>query len=108
MILFDLKNIDKNTHTNVSPTLLWEYDINLFDYHKMRNLVVQRVVERGWPDDFYAMLNIYGLEGVEEALKEIPYLNERDMYFVHNIFEIPLEDLLCYKNRQFLHQHWNS
>jgi len=39
------------------PALLWEYNLSDFDYRGMRNVVVQRVIERGWPKDWYFILN---------------------------------------------------
>jgi len=48
----------------VNPALLWEYNLVDFDYQAMRKQVVQRVIERGWPDDFQAIFNLYGMDGV--------------------------------------------
>lgn len=62
MLFSDYK---KHNFKEVNPKLLWEYDLSDFDYQDMRNIVVQRVIERGWPDDFYAILNLYGEEGVQ-------------------------------------------
>ena len=47
----------------VRPSLLWEFDLNRFNWQSMRDIVVQRVLERGRMDDFYAILNLYGEEG---------------------------------------------
>lgn len=41
--------------TNINPTLLWEFDLANFDYQDMRNVVVQRVIERGRFNDYYAI-----------------------------------------------------
>lgn len=92
----------------VKPSLLWEYDLTTFDYQAMRRVVVQRVIERGWPDDFYAIFNLYGEDGVKEAMKEITYLNDMDMNFVHVVFDIPLDQLKCYQNKKDRPAHWNS
>lgn len=43
-----------------SPTLLWEYDLFDFDWWKSRKIVVQRILERGWLKDFYAVLTYTG------------------------------------------------
>jgi hypothetical protein len=91
----------------VNPKLLWEYDLTDFNYHDMRNVVVQRVVERGWPDDFYAILNLYGHQGVREAIKEIPTLNKVDTNFVSVVFNIPLNELKCYNEKQSKETHRN-
>lgn len=92
----------------INPALLWEYDLSRFDYQSMRTLVVQRVVERGWPNDWYAILNLYGVEGVKEAIKVIPYLNNKDMNFVSVVFDIPFNEMKCYEKKRSALEHWNS
>ena len=79
-----------------------------FDWQKMRNVVVQRVLERGRKDDYYAMLNLYGLQGVREALKQVPYMNDKDMNFACVAFNLKKKDLKCYKNKLLRQQHFNS
>ena len=91
----------------VRPSLLWEYDLSNFDWQQMRNEVVQRVLERGRMDDFYAILNLYGEEGVKAALREIPYMNDKDMNFACIAFDLRKEDLRCYIRKQSM-LHWNS
>ncbi|TAH00392.1 MAG: hypothetical protein EAZ15_09135 [Sphingobacteriales bacterium] len=91
----------------INPTLLWEYNLVDFDYQAMRKQVIQRVIERGWPDDFQAIFNIYGIDNVIETIKEIKYLNKKDMNFVHIVFHIPLINLRCYRESLLKVQHWN-
>jgi len=52
------KNFKNHPEATVRQTLLWEYDMEQFDWQNMRNTVVQRVVERGRMQDFYAILNL--------------------------------------------------
>ena len=92
----------------VRPSLLWEYDLSNFDWQQMRNEVVQRVLERGRMDDFYAILNLYGEEGVKAALREIPSMNDKDMNFACIAFDLRKEDLRCYIRKQSMPLHWNS
>ena len=51
MLYSDYKN---HNIKHISSHLLCEYNLVDFDYQAMRKVVVQRVIERGWPDDFYA------------------------------------------------------
>jgi hypothetical protein len=88
-----------HTDASIRPSLLWEYDLTHFDWLKMRTIVVERVLERGRREDFYAMLNLYSLRGVKEALKEVPYMNNRDMNFACHAFGLRKEELKCYKNK---------
>lgn len=85
----------QHADAQVRTSLLWEYDLARFDWQKMRTLVVQRVVERGRRDDFYAILNLYGLEGVREGIREIPTLTPKDRSFVCTTFHLKKEELKC-------------
>jgi len=62
---------DYKLHKNakIRKTLFWEFDTDKIDWGKMKNLVVQRVIERGRIDDFYAILNLYGIDEVKETIK---------------------------------------
>jgi hypothetical protein len=101
-------NYKEHKNAVINPALLWEYDLNSIDYMAMRNIVVQRVIERGWPDDWWALLNLYGEKGVRETGKSLAYLNDKDMHFVSNIFQIPLNEMECFKRKQSRPTHWNS
>ena len=46
----------KFTNAELNPKLLWEYNLNEFDFKDMRNVVIQRVIESGWPLVFYLKL----------------------------------------------------
>jgi len=65
-------NYKLHRQAQIRETLLWEYDMTRFNWHDMRSIVVQRVIERGRINDFFAILNLYGLDGVKEAIKRLP------------------------------------
>lgn len=92
----------------IRKTLLWEYDPDHLNLQDMRMIVVQRVIERGRVEDFYAILNLYGQNGVKDTIKQIPYLNPKDLSFVCSVFNLKKEDLKCYTKQQSRTQHWNS
>lgn len=91
--------------STVRPTLLWEYDLSRFDWDKMRTVVVQRVIERGRIEDFYAILNRYGLEGVKEAIRDIPVMNPKDISFVCSVFGLDKKELKCCTRKPYRQQH---
>ena len=100
-------NYKQHKTARIRESLLWEYDLSRFDWQAMRLIVVQRVVERGRMEDFYALLNMYGIEGVRESIKEKPVMSPKDMSFVCSVFDIKKEELKCYLRRQSHPQHWN-
>jgi hypothetical protein len=95
-----LEDYKKHPDAKVNPILLWEYDLADFDFQQLRDVVVQRVIERGWPKDWWAVLNMYGEKGVKAAIKSISYLNDKDMNFVSKAFEIPLTEMKCYEKKR--------
>lgn len=101
-------NFKDHPDAKINPTLLWEYNIEKIDFVAMRNLIVQRLVERGWLDDWYAMLNLYCIVGVKKALLELPYLNAKDLNFVSKQFDLRLTDFKCYTRKRSASLHWNS
>lgn len=85
MVFGDWKQ--KSKGLTVSPSLLWEYDMERFDWQRMRVVVMQRVIERGSDEDMYAALRLYGgFRKVREIVKEIPVLAPIDMNFVCLVF----------------------
>ena len=93
----------------INPALLWDQDLSTFDWWKGRYLVVQRVIERGRPEDFCAAFKMYGgIKGFREIIKYVPYLSPKDMNFACVYFELNKEDLRCYTRRQLRERLFNS
>ncbi len=101
-------NYKHHLDAQIRPSLFWEYDLSRFDWEGMRTLVVQRVIERGRMNDFYAILNKYGMKKIKESIREIPYMNAKDISFVCNVFGMKKEELKCYTKQLSQQQHWNS
>ena len=92
---------EKSKDLQISKSILWEYDLSEFSWYDMRSIVIQRVIERGWMNDFYAAIRIYGgISSVKEIIKDIPSLSNKDMTFVCSVFDLKKEDLRCYTRMQ--------
>lgn len=106
--IFD--DYQQHTDCRISKHLLWEYDIDRdFDWWSTRKVVVARVIERGWLNDWYAMLNLYGgMVGVAEIIKEIPVLSPRDINFVSLIFNLQPTELKCYNHTSLRRKLFDS
>ena len=98
----------KHKETKLRKSLLWEFDTSKIDWQGMRDIIVQRVIERGRPDDFYAILNKYDLQEIKKSIKRIPYLNPRDKVFVCAVFNLDMNELKCTTSKQLKKQHWSS
>lgn len=100
---------ERDMQKGILKSLLWEYDLTNFDWENMKTVVMQRVIERGWLDDFYAAIKLYGgIDNVREIIKDIPVLSPKDMSFVCQIFNIKKEELKCYTRKRLREQLLNS
>ena len=90
--------------------LLWDVNYEKFDWEKGKELVVERVIERGREEDFYTIFRMYGgVKGVREIVKKITYFRwSQDAGFARLAFDIKKEDMACYKHQQLRKKLLNS
>lgn len=62
---------------NISDRLLWEYDLETFNYDKSYKIVIERVLERGTLDEWREMLHYYGEQKVLETIEWSAQLTQR-------------------------------
>lgn len=93
---------DQKGQHSISPTLLWDYDLDNFDWLKNRGEVIKRVIMLGRLSDFFAAFDMYGgIDAVGQIAKnEVNDLSERDLDFMCRAFNLKKEDTLCYRNIQ--------
>ena len=85
-----------------SKALFWEYDLSSpdWDWQKMRQIVVARVIALGRPEEYYAMFHLYGgVEEVKEIVKSLPKLNDSDMHWCCFLFSLEKEELWSYQRK---------
>ena len=97
----------------VNKSLLWDMktsDMTDEDWQYMKLLVVERVIERGCENDYYAIFRLYGgPKGVREIIKQIrKVLDPVDEAFVRMVFNLKKEDLICYERKRLRELHLNS
>ncbi|HBK32618.1 MAG TPA: hypothetical protein DIC46_09940 [Porphyromonadaceae bacterium] len=100
---------EKSRGLTISPSLLWEYDFAKADWQALKHIVVGRIIERGWLNDYYAGIRLYGgVENFKEIIKELPFMRDEDIDFVCKIFELNKDELKCYTRKQSREQLLNS
>jgi len=97
----------------VSEWLLWDINTSKMtaeSWQRMKLFVVQRVIELGKENDYYAIFRLYGgPEGVREIIKQIrSVLHPKDEAFVRTVFNLKKEDLICYERKRLREKHLNS
>ena len=96
----------KNKNAQISPHLLWDIDKSKIDYQKMKVFIVERVIERGDKEDFYAIFHLYGgPKGVREIVKKANFYDPRDEAMARVLFDLKKKDLECYKRKRLRKKH---
>lgn len=80
--------------------LFWDTDVNSINPKKHKQAIIERVIERGSFDEFKELIDFYGKNTVIDCVKKARWFSEKTMYFVSAYFNIPLDDLRCYIQKQ--------
>jgi hypothetical protein len=87
--------------------LFWEFKYDTMDWEKGYLTVIERVIERGSPEEWEEMIRFYGKDKVLHALrKEIIFLADYAIEDVCVYFNLQKEELLCYIRKQSRPGHW--
>jgi len=62
---------------DINDRLLWEYDLETFNYDKSYKIVIERVLERGTLNEWRAVLQYYGREKILEVIDWSSQLTQR-------------------------------
>lgn len=91
----------KNVYSisDFSPHLFWDVQTGSLDAVKHQRLIIERVIQRGSRRDFDLMQAVYSRETIKQIIREIAWLNEKDMAFVNVFFDIPFSEMKCYTKR---------
>jgi len=90
----------------INPDLFWEYNLKAFNFEQQIDLVVQRVIERGGGNDFYALYNLYGKDKVNISIRRIPIFGQREMEFIDVVLGVPYKELAAYDNMKKYPDKW--
>jgi hypothetical protein len=65
----------------INTALLWEYDLETFNYDKSYKIVIERVLERGNLEEWREMVELYPRGKILETIDWSAQLEQRDKEF---------------------------
>ncbi len=65
----------------INAALLWEYDLDTFNYVKSYKIVIERVLERGTLEEWREMVRFYTEKQILETIEWSSQLEKRDKDF---------------------------
>jgi hypothetical protein len=75
------KNMQKEKPHIINSALLWEYDLDTFNYLKSYKIVIERVLERGNLEEWREMVSLYSKEQILDTIEWSAQLEQRDKDF---------------------------
>jgi len=66
---------------NIAPQLLWEYDLETFNYKKSYKIVIERILQRGTIEEWKEMIRFYTMDNIMETIEWTKQLPKRDKDF---------------------------
>lgn len=92
----DTKALDEKIKQGGFPFsryLFWDADLEKIDLKKNARYVIERVLTRGFTQDFYMLLKIYSLEEIKAALRKSKELDPKTVNFCSTYFNIPKSEM---------------
>jgi hypothetical protein len=65
----------------IRPELLWEYDVEKFNWQRSYKIVIERVIQLGSLDEWKEIYQFYGPEKILETAEWSKQLDKRDKDF---------------------------
>ena len=78
---FEYVKMNKQRPHIINTALLWEYDLDTFNYDKSYKIVIERVLERGNLEEWREMVQLYSNEQILETIEWSAQLDRRDKEF---------------------------
>jgi nicotinamide mononucleotide adenylyltransferase len=92
----DTEILDKKLETGIFPFskyLFWDTPIELIDKEIHKKSIIERVITRGFLEDFYTLVKMYSREEIVEAIKKSRVLDKKTANFCSLYFNIPLNEI---------------
>jgi hypothetical protein len=67
----------------IRPALLWEYDLETFNWERSYKIVIERVLQLGSIDEWKEIYSFYKPEKILETVEWSKQLDKRDKDFAH-------------------------
>lgn len=76
-----------------TKNLFWDVTVSEIDFKKHKRYVIERVLTRGYTDDFYILLKMYSADEIKDALRKSKELDAKTQHFCSWYFKIDKSEM---------------
>lgn len=91
----------------LSKALFWDVDPQTIDSQKHAAYIIERVITLGTMEDFIIIKKYYGKSKIKRIVKNLRYLNDKDLNFCSIYFNLPITEFRCYITKQLNQTLWS-
>lgn len=77
----------------------------MLDIDKNKDIIIQRVMQYGVFSDWIIIYKFYGLKTITDVTKKLRDLNDKSVYFISNLSNVPIDSFLSYTTKQSIKKH---
>jgi hypothetical protein len=96
-----------NQLINQAPHLFWDVPVESLSYTNSKQLIIERVLNRGDLPDLTILKKIYTQYEIKEAALRSGYLNAKTINWLSLIWKLDKTSFKCYIKQQSNPVHWN-
>ena len=92
----DTEALDKKLQLGIFPFrrhLFWDAAVEDIDMKKNKRYIIERVLTRGFLEDFYLLTKMYSTEEIQLALRKSKELDAKTVNFCSNYFNLPKSEM---------------
>jgi hypothetical protein len=90
----------------INEKLFWDTNTETLDPVRHKQTIIERVLERGSWLEIQELISFYGKSEITEAAKKSRWFSDKTMHFISGYFDLPLEQMRCYKEKQLNPTHY--
>ena len=94
--LINTCELDKKIATGDFPFsryLFWDTSIENIHIKINSRFIIERVLTRGFPEDFYLLTRLYSIEEIKDALRKSKELDAKTAHFCSQYFNLPQSEM---------------
>ncbi len=76
-----------------SSYLFWDAETDKINLKENTRYVIERVLTRGFLEDFYMLIHLYNTEEIKDALRKSKVLDAKTVSFCSHYFNLPQSEM---------------
>jgi hypothetical protein len=92
----------------LSSCIFWDMDISKLDVDEDKEIIIERVLTRGFEKDEILLWKIYSRKTIKKTVVNSEELNDSTISYLSIVLNIKEKKFKCYKKKQYHLNYWKE